>query len=81
MIGRENLIVALEAGQPERIPYTVYEDFMSKDPFWEEYLDQGMVMIPSAPTVQRILSENVQQVVSEEIYQGSQLVKSPIALP
>jgi hypothetical protein len=70
MTGRENLIAALEGEQPERIPYTIYEDFMPKDPLWEEFLDWGMVMVPSAPTVRRTLNDQVQQLVTNETYQG-----------
>lgn len=48
---RENLIAALEGKQPEWIPYTINQEFVTEDPGWESLFAAGLCPIHYVSTV------------------------------
>jgi len=54
---RQNLIAALEGRRPERIPYTVNQEFVTDDPAWEAIFAAGLCPIPYVHTVREEMTE------------------------
>jgi len=51
MTPRDNLIAALDGRRPERIPFTVNQEFVTDDPAWEALFAAGLCLIPYVHTV------------------------------
>ncbi len=69
MTPRENLIAALDGRRPERIPYTVNQDFVTDDPAWEGLFAAGLCRIPYMQTVREEMI-GVERVVVPVSWQG-----------
>lgn len=69
MTPRENLIAALEGRQPERISYTVNQEFVTHDPAWEVLFAAGLCRIPYVHIVREEMT-GVECVVEPVTWQG-----------
>lgn len=69
MTPRENLIAALDGRRPERIPYTINQEFVTDDPAWEALFAAGLCRIPYVHTVREEMTE-VERVVEPVTWQG-----------
>lgn len=67
---RENLIAALEGRKPERIPYTIYEDWIFGEDL-ECLMNQGLCIIPYV-SVFRETIRDVEQIRSTERWNGQE---------
>jgi hypothetical protein len=59
---RDNLIAALDGRRPERIPFTVNQEFVTDDPAWDALFAAGLCPIPYVHTVREEMT-GVQRVV------------------
>lgn len=69
MTPRDNLIAALDGRQPERIAYTVNQEFVTDNPAWEALFDAGLCPIPYVHTVHEERND-VERVVEAVNRQG-----------
>ncbi|MEI6972003.1 MAG: hypothetical protein WCL44_10860 [bacterium] len=69
MTPRDNLIAALDGRRPERIPYTINQEFVTGDPAWERLFESGLCPIPYVHTVREEMT-GVERVVEPVRWQG-----------
>lgn len=69
MTPRQNLIAALDGRRPERIPYTVNQEFVTDDPTWEALFAAGLCPILYVHTVREEMTD-VERIVEPMTWQG-----------
>lgn len=69
MTPRDNLIAALDGRRPERIPYTINQEFVTDDPAWKTLFAAGLCRIPYVSTVREEWT-GVERVVEPITWQG-----------
>jgi hypothetical protein len=69
MTQRDNLIAALDGQRPERIPYTINQEFVTDDPAWEALFAAGLCLIPYMHTVREEMTD-VERVGEPVTWQG-----------
>ncbi len=69
MTSHDNLIAALDGRRPDRIPYTVNQEFVTDDPAWAALFDAGLSPIPYVHTVREAMT-GVERVIEPVTWQG-----------
>lgn len=69
MTPRDNLIAALDGRRPERIPYTVNQEFVTGDPAWDALFAAGLCPVPYVHTVREEMTA-VERLVAPATWRG-----------
>ena len=78
---RENLVAALEGENPDWIPLTINEEFLTKDPEWPGLLSAGLCRVSCGGTWRRTVTEGIETRNAPDVWQGKSAVRQITTTP